>query len=65
VIVKEGVNKSNHPIQKPVIISHAAINYMTIHSLAYVDDIAHIARTLNDLQRLLEVTGRVADQAGL
>jgi hypothetical protein len=25
-IVQEGVNKSNHPIQKPVIISHGAIN---------------------------------------
>jgi hypothetical protein len=26
VIVQEGINKSNHPIQTPVVISHATIN---------------------------------------
>jgi hypothetical protein len=36
-----------------------------INSLAYADDLALVARTPDDLQGLLDVTGRVADWAGL
>jgi hypothetical protein len=41
------------------------IHRETIHSLAYADDLALVARTPDDLQGLLDVTGRVAVWAGL
>jgi hypothetical protein len=37
----------------------------TIHSLAYADDLALIAQTPDDLQRLIDVTGKVAEWGGL
>jgi hypothetical protein len=50
-------------------VSHAGNGYQlhqeNIHPLAYADDLALVTRPPDDLQRLLDVTGRVADWAGL
>jgi hypothetical protein len=60
-------NLAIEPILRAV--SHTGCGYQlhqeNVHSLAYADDLALIAQTPDDLQRLIDVTGRVADWAGL
>jgi hypothetical protein len=50
-------------------VSHTGKGYQlhqeNIHSLAYADDLALVAWTSDDLQRLLDMTGRVAGWVGL
>jgi hypothetical protein len=58
-------NMTVEPILRAV--SHTGNGYKlhqeNIHSLAYADDLALVAQTPEDLQRLLDVTGQVADWA--